>query len=936
MTLPASSAADRADRRVGLTIREKYRLERVLGVGGMATVYSATHRNGSRAALKILHPELAVLDVHRERFIREAYVANSIDHSGAVRVVDDDIAEDNCPFLVMELLEGETLEARRRRLGRLDVREVLALAHSLCDTLAAAHAAGVVHRDIKPENLFLTTSRTLKILDFGIARVRHETGVLGTRTGMMLGTPAFMPPEQALGRRAEIDPRTDLWAAGATMFTLLSGRFVHEADSPEEMMVRAATQVARPLLEVLPDAPLPIAAVVGKALAFKRDERYVTANEMRQAIADVHLEVFAEGIETTSMPAPPQSLPRSSLNLPKAASADVATLAEGEPRNVETLDAPLASEKAAAPTMIDLGSSGMNGSTGQSSQKSLVATRVEGALRTQRSGEPVPPMSTRSKRRRLFMTAATVLAASVSVFVGIRHVVGRPVETNEVRAACKQNAECAASERCDEQGHCVVASGCASNAGCVAELGGKPAICRHDLGKCVALETDRCRVLSEAKDLQNDETVWVGAMYPERDDSSTYGVHAMRGVELARRDFAELSGGLPPVKAGGRPRPMAIVACDDTQDYERTAEHLIDAVGVPAILGFGRSKEVLELASRQFIPKGIFVLASNTASMISSIPHEPGQPRLVYRVTTHADSMAQPSAAIVRDLIEPSLRSSRGPIGVKGNLKIAILRSENASGTSHTDAAVLALEKRAPQSGSSPTDIQSFVFKDSMLRSLNAEDARVMTEVFTFAPHIIMDGGMPDEILLVIEQKWPKQVNHRPHYVLSSDLSEPAMHSLAIAHPTVPRRLIGLGLHAATDAARMYDVRYRGVFSDLTEGLNAASYDAFYVFAYSAAALGTSPITGANLARAVKRLLPPGPSIDVGPSGIYPAFKELAASRNIDLAGAQTSLDFDLKTGNTQVDFDIMCFDRVTKVGKSAGLIYRAHSGRLEGTWKCP
>lgn len=118
VTRSTISLADRAESRIGTTIREKYRIESVLGVGGMATVYLATHRNGSRAALKILHPELAVHDVHRDRFIREAYVANSIEHDGAVRVVDDDVAEDNYPYLVMELLEGETLEARRRRLGR--------------------------------------------------------------------------------------------------------------------------------------------------------------------------------------------------------------------------------------------------------------------------------------------------------------------------------------------------------------------------------------------------------------------------------------------------------------------------------------------------------------------------------------------------------------------------------------------------------------------------------------------------------------------------------------------------------------------------------------------------------------------------------------------------------------------------------------------------
>lgn len=92
---------------------------------------------------------------------------------------------------------------------------MLVLSHALCATLGAAHAAGVVHRDIKPENLFLTKSASLKVLDFGIARVRHENGGMGTRTGVMMGTPAFMPPEQALGRRAEIDARTDVWAVGA-------------------------------------------------------------------------------------------------------------------------------------------------------------------------------------------------------------------------------------------------------------------------------------------------------------------------------------------------------------------------------------------------------------------------------------------------------------------------------------------------------------------------------------------------------------------------------------------------------------------------------------------------------------------------------------------------------------------------------------------------
>jgi serine/threonine-protein kinase len=158
----------RARTRVGSVLREKWRLDALLGVGGMAAVYSATHRNGSRVAVKILHPELSVNVQVKTRFLREGYVANAVGHDGAVRVSDDDTAEDGAAFLVMELLDGETLEDRRMRFGgRLSEDEVLAMAEQLLDVLAAAHAKGVVHRDLKPENVFLTRAGQVKVLDFG-------------------------------------------------------------------------------------------------------------------------------------------------------------------------------------------------------------------------------------------------------------------------------------------------------------------------------------------------------------------------------------------------------------------------------------------------------------------------------------------------------------------------------------------------------------------------------------------------------------------------------------------------------------------------------------------------------------------------------------------------------------------------------------------------
>ena len=160
----------------------------------MAAVYRGSHRNGNRVAVKVLHSSVSNHADLRERFLREGYVANRVDHRGAVRVLDDDIAEDGSVFLVMELLEGHTLDARWERAGRqLPPREVAELTHQLLDVLAAAHDKGIVHRDIKPENLFLTGDGILKVLDFGIARLRDTTGVgmaSATRTGSMLGTPA--------------------------------------------------------------------------------------------------------------------------------------------------------------------------------------------------------------------------------------------------------------------------------------------------------------------------------------------------------------------------------------------------------------------------------------------------------------------------------------------------------------------------------------------------------------------------------------------------------------------------------------------------------------------------------------------------------------------------------------------------------------------------
>ena len=298
--------------RVGQVFNKKYTLGRLIGSGGMATVYEATHRNGHRVAIKILHGDVSAIEDLRARFLREGYVANKVEHRGAVRVLDDDTAEDGAVFLVMELLEGETLDARITRLGgRLPAPEACTLAYQVLDVLAAAHDKGVIHRDVKPENLFLTVDGVLKVLDFGMARVLLEPAEgTATRAGMLIGTPAFMAPEQALGQSARVDGRTDLWAVAAAMFTMITGQYVHEAETTQEMLIRAGSMTARSVLAVAPDLPPRVAEVIDGALAFLPSDRWPDARAMQAILADAyHLSYGAPLPRGLESPRPPSSSP---------------------------------------------------------------------------------------------------------------------------------------------------------------------------------------------------------------------------------------------------------------------------------------------------------------------------------------------------------------------------------------------------------------------------------------------------------------------------------------------------------------------------------------------------------------------------------------------------------------------------------------------------
>jgi serine/threonine-protein kinase len=294
MTTPlALSVEERtllARRRIGQLVAGKWRLERLIGTGGMAAVFEAVHKNGARVAIKILHCDLQGRSDLRERFLSESYAANRVAHPGVVAVRDEGTTEDGAVFLVMDLLRGRTLAERLAAATTTSLRvgEVLEIGYQLLDVLAHAHERGIVHGDIKPENVFLTSEGRVKLLDFAMAKV-HAAGYRAN-SGTTFGTPAFMPPEQALGNWADLDGRSDLWSLAATMYLLLSGSTVREPGSATAQLVGAMALPVRSLGQITA-LPRSIVAVVDRALSFDREQRFPDARSMQLALRAAQIEL---------------------------------------------------------------------------------------------------------------------------------------------------------------------------------------------------------------------------------------------------------------------------------------------------------------------------------------------------------------------------------------------------------------------------------------------------------------------------------------------------------------------------------------------------------------------------------------------------------------------------------------------------------------------
>jgi eukaryotic-like serine/threonine-protein kinase len=267
---------------VGSVLRETYEIVAPLGSGGMGVVYVARHLRlpGKQVAVKVLRTGGAVNPEIYARFRREAEIASRLGHPNIVEILDFDTLPGGRPFLVMELLRGESLAERLHR-GPLSWAETQSIARQVGSALRAAHQAGVVHRDLKPENVFLVpseaggvVSRQVKLLDFGISKIISEPATLKTQDQVLMGTPLYMSPEQALGKNSQVDARTDIFALGSMLYEMLSGQPPFAGENIPQIVYRIAREPAPPLEPLCPQLPSRTVAAIERALAKKADERF--------------------------------------------------------------------------------------------------------------------------------------------------------------------------------------------------------------------------------------------------------------------------------------------------------------------------------------------------------------------------------------------------------------------------------------------------------------------------------------------------------------------------------------------------------------------------------------------------------------------------------------------------------------------------------------
>jgi serine/threonine protein kinase len=287
------------DSLIGTVLNDTYRIERLIGAGGMGTVFEVSHlRLGRHFALKLITPDRATDPQALARFQREAQVTSKLGHPHIIDVVDFNQTPEGASYIVMELLEGEDLASRLKRSPRLEIQEVAGILHQAASALHAAHGKGIIHRDLKPQNIFLCqiegqSGLQVKVLDFGISKVLgSQTGM--TRSQAVMGTPGYMAPEQAEARNTEIGPRTDVFAMGVLVYEMLAGEQPFKGETPVVVLYQIVFKEPPPLRSLCPEISEDLERVIAKAMHKSPDERHESMAAFSQEL------LAAAGVGDTS------------------------------------------------------------------------------------------------------------------------------------------------------------------------------------------------------------------------------------------------------------------------------------------------------------------------------------------------------------------------------------------------------------------------------------------------------------------------------------------------------------------------------------------------------------------------------------------------------------------------------------------------------------
>jgi ABC-type branched-subunit amino acid transport system substrate-binding protein len=828
----------------------RFRIGEVLGQGGMATVFGATAEDGTEVAIKVMRPDASPATLRR--FVREARWASRIESPHLTRVLDV-TCDESAPVLTLERMRGRDLASVLATDGPLEPSVAARILADACLGLAAAHEAGVIHRDLKPSNIFLHEEEngtiTTKICDFGVAKLGGELHVQEralTRAGGLLGTPAYMSPEQARDAR-NVDVRTDVWSLGATLYEALSGRRPwHGAANVGDILAALSSRHVPRLDALAPWVDRALAAVVDRCLARDPSARIASAAALREELLP-----FA-----TKEPLLPLHLRRD----PRGAPSELASPAPATASTVREADKP--KPRRGWPSAV----------LGGFAAATLVGL-LAAALREPQRPAPSP-------------AAATCPGAKV----------------------CTQTL-------------------------------GEPARCGPS-GACVALGSAQCTVDADPAAIESDHTLWIGAMFPaDHDDAYTasFGRGATNAASLAVHEITSVSGGVP--VPDGHPLPVGLVACKDAKDPTAAARHLVESVGVPAVIGFGSGKSVVELSSSLFLKEDVLAVASiNSSALLSSIPHPPDRPRLVFRTAANTATRAAALAKIIPEAIEPRLRSRPG--STDRDLRVGVVVRQTSAGIAFSEALAQNLSfngRSVRDNGPSFSEVRLVGENEASMKPALAASA-----LLAAAPDLVVIQDTSDivvgGVIVPLEDRWDAARGPRPTYLLTGSIEAEAVGELLRRHPTVGERLLGITPPWQTPANVSFTRAYNAAFREkLSEAESpGAPYDSVYLVAY-AASIASDPTSGASLSRALARLSPPGEPIQVGPTGWLDGTARLARGERVDLFGTFSRLDFDPQTGESPTDYALVCgqLREDTLAISAAGVLYDAGKGHVVGTLGC-